>query len=381
MSDTARKTAAATSPGPWSRLDDLKIDFADDGMPTSGRIYKNGYQQIGVVLTVKPSDDQNRPLTESNSPGITAQVRAALGLVDYKDASRLQYLQAGEMGSRWCYTDTANEFTTGSAMNALLFDAGAAQDTGHDVLQFTFYIMCPPAEHAASIAVAAQAYVPNANGQGTYSVTTRGIEPNDTPKDTLSIAAVPAVQYTNLNTELTPQESYRDPDNSQTQKIVARNYVFACREPGHEFIRFDIAAASVGEYWHAFDESTAYQNAGEPFKRYRKFNIAYAWSKSSPEQEQVFGLKDQAAGAPRWWPVAVNQDSSSFYFTVAEYDSTLGGGRGFGYPGSPVNLTSPAEGGKTGVYFTAWDQYGNRADFIPQTAGLLDDFKVKPGRA
>ncbi|MCU1735027.1 MULTISPECIES: hypothetical protein [unclassified Pseudomonas] len=380
MSETAR-TQAAASVGPWSKLYELKIEFADDGVPNAGKIYKNGYQQIGVLLTAKPTDDQGNPLTESNSPGITALVRRALGLVDYKDASRLQFVQAGNTGAHWCYTDTANGFTTGSSMNTFLFSTGSVDDADSDVLQFSFYVMCPPAEHAATIAIAAQADVPNPDGGGTYSVTTRGVEPNDFPKNTLSIAAVPPVRYTDLNTDLASFQAYQDPDNSETQKIVARNHVFACREPGHEFIRFDIAPASVGEYWHVFDESTAYQNPGEAFKRYRKFNIAYAWSKSSPAQQQVFGLKDQPGSASHWWPVQVNQDDNSFYFTVAEYDTTLGGGRGFGYPGSPVNVSSPASGGKSNVYFTVWDQFGNSGDFTPETEGLLDDFKVKPGRS
>ncbi|MBP6706079.1 MAG: hypothetical protein KA134_02200 [Achromobacter sp.] len=369
---------SAAKLGPWTKLDTLDIEFADDGNPGGGRIYKNGYQQIVVLLTVKPLDAANHPLTEQNSPGITAQVRAALDLVSYADASPLQAVAPGVMGSHWCYTDKPNGFTTGSAMNVMLYSRKAQDD---DALQFLLYVMCPPAEHAATIAIAALVNVPNANGDGSYPVTTRGAQPNDFPKQLVSITAVPPMRYTDANTALTPFQAYQDPDNGVNRKRVARNYVFASREPGHEFIRFDIAPASVGLYWHAFDEKSAYQQSGESFKRYRKFNLAYAWSSASPAQEQVFGMREQASGAQRWWPVSVNQESDSMYFTVAEYDATLGQGRGFGYPGSPVNDATPANGGKSGVYFTAWDQYGNAGDFTPETAGLLDDFKVKPGRS
>ncbi len=381
MSDTARAQAAAAQVGPWSKLYGLTIEFADDGNPANGRIYKNGYQQIGVLLSVKPTDADDHPLTESNSPGITGQVERALGLVNYADAKRLQFVHSGAPASLWCYTDTPNEFTTGSSMNAFLFSTDAEDDVDDDTLQFRFYIMCPPAEHTATIAIAAQVNVPNPGGSGTYSVTTRGVQPNDFPKQTLSIAAVPAVRYSDLNTDVKSLLAYKDADYSPSQKIQALNYLFTCREPGHDFIRFDIAADSVGEYWHVFDESSAYQDRDEPFKRYRKFSIAYAWSKASPAHEQVFGLKDQAGGKAYWWDVQVNHESNSLYFTVAEYDVTLGTGRGFGYPGSPVNVSSPANGGKANVYFTAWDQYGNSGDFSPETIGLLDGFKITPGRS
>jgi len=381
MKEAGGAPGVKTEVGPWTALDQLKIEFADGGNPTSGRIYRNGNQQIAVLLTVKPTDAAGNLLTEINCPGITMRVRSSVGLVSDTDAHRLEFVPAAGVGSRWCYTDRRNEFSTGSSMN-VAFYSGQPDDGDDGPLKFLFYVMCPPAEHLASIAIAAQIDVPNANGSGTHSVTTRHVQPDDLPRATISITALAPVRYTEANTALTSLLAYQDPGNSASRKMVARNYVFACREPGHQFMRFDIAAASIGEYWHVFDEATAFQNPGESFKRYRKFNIAYVWNPSGPAQEQVFGMREQSGEAQHWWPVSVNQDRHSLSFTVAEYDSTLVAGPGFGYPGSPVNdLSGGSNTGKAGVYFSVWDQYGNSADFTPETSGLLEGFAVRPGRS
>ena len=381
MKDAGVSLGVKAEAGPWTALDELKIEFADEGNPASGRIYKNGLQQIAVLLTVKPTDASGNLLTEMSYPGITRRVRSALGLVNDADAHRLEFVPTAGIGSRWCYTSSCNEFSTGSSMNAA-FSSGQPDDGDDGPLKFLFYVMCPPAEPLASIAIAAQIDVPNANGNGSHSVTTRHVQPGDLPKATVSIAALAPVRYTEANTALTSLLAYQDQGNSASRKMLAHNYAFACREPGHQFTRFDIAAASIGEYWHVFEETTAFQNPGESFRRYRKFNIAYAWSQSSPAQAQVFGMREQSGEAQHWWPVSVNQDRHSLYFTVAEYDSTQVAGQGFGYPGSPVNAVAAAtNAGKAGVYFTAWDQYGNSADFTPATSRLLESFTVHPGRS
>jgi hypothetical protein len=378
-------TRTAAGVGPWEQVGDFSIDFADLGNPNEGRIYQNGLNQIRVRLVVTPQDGQSPPndLNEGNTPGIRQRVLDALGLINFTGRQRLPFVRPGDAGVRWCYTDQPNDFVTSSSSDAASASNNLRKDESDSKIEAVFYVMCPSSENNPSISIAAQINVPLPGGNGTYSVDTAGGDGAD--QTTVRIVAIPPTRYTESNTSLSSQVAYTAQSNSPNRKMLARNYWLSNNEPEHEFVKFLVNdAQDFGDYWHVFDEGSAYQLEGESFKRYPKFKIAYIWN-TTDQSENVFNLRTGPDSQPELWPVKVNQMNSpgdhpsAQYFTVVEYDATLGTGPGYGYPGPRINYANTNDG-KDGVYLQVWDQYGNSGFFCPTTRSLLDEFKLRPGK-
>lgn len=369
----------ATDVGPWDGVDKLIISFEDDSDPSSGKVFRNGLHQIGVKVAVRPVDADDTILTEQNTPGIRNQVLSKLTLINSSGLAALPFVETlsgiGECsGNAWCYTAQRNQFNVGGPTGASAAGARAnSDDDNNDLLQFVFYVMCPPAEKRDAISILAQVAAPSG------TVNTSG-GPNNPGTSNVRVAALQPVRYTESNTSLDNKVAYRAPENGSGLTKLARNYWFSCNEPQFHFVLFRVGDNFAGrEYFHVYDEDATYHNGNESFDRYRKFRLAYAWRADDAANQQVFGLRPSQDAQPEQWPVQINQTQGAQYFTVTEYDSTVGNGTGFGYPGSPVNDTTPAIGG-TSLFFTVWDQYGNSSDFHPTTDDLLDEFKVLSGR-
>lgn len=368
----------ATDVGPWDGVTKLVISFEDDSDPSSGKVFRNGLHQIGVKVVVLPVDTDGTHLTEQNTPGIRNQVLSKLKLINSSGLAALPFVETlsgiGECGaSAWCYTAQRNQFNVGGPSGASVAAVQGNSDDDSDLLQFIFYVMCPPAEKRDGISILAQVAAPS----GTVDTSGGGNSPS---ASNVHVAALQPVRYTDSNTLLKNTVAYRAPENGSSLTKLARNYWFSCNEPQFHFVLFRFGDNFAGrQYFHVYDEDATYHNGNESFDRYRKFRLAYAWRADDAASQQVFGLRPSQGAQPEQWPVQINQTPGAQYFTVAEYDSTIGDSTGFGYPGSPVNDTTPAIGG-TSLFFTVWDQYGNSSDFHPTTDDLLDEFKVLPGR-
>ncbi|TDR79693.1 hypothetical protein [Paludibacterium purpuratum] len=353
----------------WDNVDALHIKLEDSGQnQTESRIYRNGMHQVGVIITAEVSAD-GTPLTESNTPGLTEQLYRHLYLINdsgHADLPR-QELPPGTdacTGDVWCYTANRNAFATGGLARA---------NPGDPRISCVFYVMCPERESRQAISLLAKIDMPDG------SIDTSGGENTDNAAyESIRISSLPKKRYTDNNTTLTSYVAAHHPLNNPPRiTALARNYLFGCDDEGFEFVKFALKTGfGGGEYFRIFDADAAYNNGGIVY--YRNFRIAYTWDAGAEANQRVFGLRPGPNDPPDWWPLDdINQDRQKQYFTVVEFQTEL---PGFGYPGTPVNdMQTPNQ---PSVYFTAWDQYGNGADFHPATTTLLDEpFKVLPGRS
>ncbi|MEV6978546.1 hypothetical protein [Kitasatospora sp. NPDC093806] len=103
-------------------------------------IYANGWNRIGVMISVAPTDDDGEPVEVDPS-----HLLNRLWLIDYVTESTLNW----KGSSGWCYTDRENEFTAIPGLSGERAEVSFEDGTQ----RVTFYVYCAPGVSPQSIGV------------------------------------------------------------------------------------------------------------------------------------------------------------------------------------------------------------------------------------
>ncbi len=127
----------------WTGVSNLSLTLESGDESCS--IYANGWNRIGVTITVEPTDEKG------NSIEVDAKHLAGrLWLIDYVNESKLGW----KGSSGWCYSAGANEFTAVPDRPGARSEAKPAVTTeAYGTRHVTFYVYCSPGVNRKSIGV------------------------------------------------------------------------------------------------------------------------------------------------------------------------------------------------------------------------------------
>ncbi|WP_372070877.1 hypothetical protein P7L75_19310 [Tistrella mobilis] len=203
----------------WSGLSDFRIVFETGA--TSGSIYGNGLNQIGVRIYFTPIDVNSTvvPL----SPAVLA--RTSITLLDYTTAQSLP--------SGWAYGTSVNQFhTLPEGQNAAARFAQFVQEVT------TYYVTCATDARSRAITIGSKITLPD--GGYALNADQHFSAPAGNFKNSVALRALTPIFYNSSNTRLDREDTANGKDWDQD------NYYFTITEQGCYIIRSDISGAPSG---------------------------------------------------------------------------------------------------------------------------------------
>jgi len=172
----------------FNKLHTLSIQYANSALRQAS-IYANGHNQVHILVTVKVSGLDNKPLQ------ITQQdLQQALYLCDYHTGNRLS--------APWIISFVENAYNQALSYRPISADEPApTPEHGQDHnANLSFYLSCEPQCHGGLIAIALD--VP---GVGVFNTTESGTDTKNGPAGAgnrrfvhplyISVTPVPAIDY------------------------------------------------------------------------------------------------------------------------------------------------------------------------------------------
>ncbi|OKI02407.1 hypothetical protein A6A06_15305 [Streptomyces sp. CB02923] len=320
----------------------LTLESGDDNC----NIYANGWNRIGVTITVEPTDD------DGDSIDIDSRYLAGkLWLIDYVNESTLTW----KGSSGWSYTDTANEFTAIPDGPGARTEAMAESDGTRHV---TFYVYCSPGVNRKSIGVRVQT-----DSGDTFTSSQDG---DFQSKVTLSPRAAVTYMRGDIDwnySRATTQES----GNTKYVTTSAWNYYLSLKAADNYFVTFRAhghCSDSGYDGFFAWDIT--------PDNHRANFYGGYVWYREphTPGTGEIVNFPE----GNHWWDYADVYDRSNpeRYLCFTWVHSTTGG-NGWHIPNSgPLNAWQGYDTPK----IVAWDRYGNTGTFWVDGNDITRELKI-----
>ncbi|WP_172386312.1 hypothetical protein [Streptomyces sp. MNP-20] len=329
----------------WTGVDSISLTLESDE-DTCG-IYANGWNRIGVTITVDPTDEHADAMDIDPK-----HLAGRVWLVDYLTESNLNW----KGSSGWCYSNAANEFTAIPDGYSARPEATTEADGARPV-SVTFYVYCSPGVNRKSIG----AKVKTDSGD-IYTSSRSGYSHS---KVTLNPRAALTYMRRDVDWDWS-RATTKEGSNTKRVTTNAWNYYLSLKATDNYFVTF----RAHGHYGDAgYEGLFAYNMPDE--SRHKKFYGGYVWY-SEPHKSGTGEIVNFPRGNDWWDYVNIYDRAYPERYLCFTWVCATTTDFEWDLPNGPIT-------GLKAAYVTrivAWDRYGNSGTFWVDGNDITYELKI-----